>query len=408
MDYAELIQESTQSLAVNKVRTFLAVLGVVIGIGSVIALISLGQSSQANIENQIEALGTNLLTIRPGFVTSREGVRGGFGEADSLTLKDAQALSTDPSMTAVAAVAPVVTNNSQLVAGRQNSRASIYGVTPDYLKVNNLQLNSGTFISANHLAGMMRVVVLGSTLVTDLFGDNTSPVGKSLRLNNQTFTVIGTLSSLGGSGPFSQDEIAYVPLTTAQSVLFGNQALSSINVMANSAAEMELAKNQINNLLLSRHQIKTPEQADFRIMSQEDLLATVSSVTGTFTALLSGIAAISLIVGGIGIMNIMLMSVTERTKEIGLRKALGAKEIDIITQFLLEAIVITLIGGSLGLIIGVATAKVITTSLNLPFSLAPYAIILAVSVSAGIGIIFGWYPAKKAASLQPIDALRYE
>ena len=252
------------------------------------------------------------------------------------------------------------------------------------------------------------MAVLGPQAGTDLFGEGVDPIAQTVRINGQTLTVIGVTQAKGGSGFNNPDDAIYVPLTTAQKVLFGATNLTSIAVEAKNSEVMTEAQNEIGYFLLARHRIADPEDADFMIFSQNDILATVSQVTGTFTTLLGGIAAISLLVGGIGIMNIMLVTVTERTREIGLRKALGAKKRVIITQFLTEAMLLTIIGGFMGMILGVIISYVITRVMSLPFTVSPFAILLALGVSDGIGILFGWYPAKKASDLQPIEALRYE
>lgn len=407
MDYQELISESFTTLTINKVRTGLAMLGVIIGIGSVIALISLGQASQLSVENQIKSLGSNLLTVNPGSQTSG-GVRSAPGGVTTLTYADAQTISSSPTITTVKNVAPEFGRNAQIIAGRNNTNTQVIGTAPAYAEIRNLNVAEGSFLTQNQLVATSKVVVLGPQTATDLFGTPTNVLGKVIRIKEQAFTVIGVTESKGGTGFQNQDDRVYIPLTTAQKLVFGVDYVSSIAVEAASAKVMTEAQNQIGYLLLERHKLKDPAQADFSIFSQEDLLGTVNQVTGTFTMLLSGIAAISLVVGGIGIMNIMLVTVTERTREIGLRKALGAKKKIIITQFLLEAVMITVVGGIIGVLVGMGISYGLTRTMNLPFTIAPSSILLAFGVSAATGIIFGWYPARKAANLQPIEALRYE
>ena len=407
MDLNELITEALNTLRVNKLRTFLAILGIVIGIGSVIALISLGQGSQAAVSNQIESLGANLLTVTPG--SQRSGfVQGGAGSATTLTLEDAQAISTSPTVTDVVNISPEYTRRAQVTASGNNTNTSIIGALPIYSTIHKVSIAEGQFISDSDDARQAKVAVLGPTTVTDLFGANNDPVGQSIRIQGQSFKVIGITVSKGGTGLGNQDDVIYVPLSTAQKVLFGATSLSAISVEARSATVMTAAENEVGYLLLDRHKISSPTNADFTIVSQNDILNTVSSVTGTFTALLSGIAAISLIVGGIGIMNIMLVTVTERTREIGLRKALGAKKKDIIYQFLIESIILTFAGGVIGMLVGVLISIVISKLVSIPFAVSVGSVALAIGVSASIGILFGWYPAKKASDLQPIEALRYE
>jgi len=407
MDYQELALESFATLTLNKVRTGLAMLGVVIGIGSVIALISLGQASQRSIENQIKSLGSNLLTVMPGAQKSG-GIRGAAGEKKSLTYDDAEAIKNSSKLTAIKNVAAEYRGRAQVVAGRNNTNTQVLGVTPEYVSIRNVVLSSGSFINGLHLIGMSKVAVLGSQTAVDLFGEGVSPIGKTIRINGISFNVIGLMESKGGSGPMNQDDSVFVPLTTAQKLLFGVKHLSAIYLEATSEKVMNQARDEVGYFLLARHKIKDPYKADFSIMSQEDILGTASQVTGTFTALLSGIAAISLIVGGIGIMNIMLVTVTERTREIGLRKALGAKKKVISAQFLLEAIMITFAGGIIGVVLGMGVFFILSHSMNLPFIFSLTAVFLAFGVSTAIGVLFGWYPAQKAANLQPIDALRYE
>ena len=407
MDYQELVRESFSTLALNKVRTGLAMLGVVIGIGSVIALVSLGQASQRSIEDQIKTLGSNLLTVSPGAQRSG-GVRGAAGGGQTLTYDDAKAIITSPQITTVKKVSPEYSGREQIVAGRNNTNTQVAGVTPEYTEVRNVSVSSGFFISQQNLDGMSKVAVLGPQTAVDLFGEGVDPVGKDIRIKGLTFRVVGMTVSKGGSGFMNQDDRVYVPLTTAQKQLFGVDYLSSISIEVVNQDFMIEAQNQVGYLLLNRHKLNDPEQADFSIMSQADIIGTVTEVTGTFTALLSGIAAISLIVGGIGIMNIMLVTVTERTREIGLRKALGAKKKIINAQFLLEAVMVTFVGGLIGIVLGVGAAYAISSSMGLPFALSAPSILLAFGVSAVIGVLFGWYPAQKAANLQPIEALRYE
>ena len=407
MDFKELFLESLSTLALNKMRTGLAMLGVVIGIGSVIALISLGQSSQRSVEVQIQSLGSNLLTVSPGSLTSG-GIRGTSGGVTTLTYSDAKAIANSPQVTTVKNVSAEYSGNAQIVAGRNNTNTRVTGITPEYSSVRNVAVTSGSFISQRNVDGMSKVTVLGPQTAADLFGENIDPVGKAIRINKISFNVIGVTESKGGSGFMNQDDQVFVPLTTAQKLLFGVDYLNTISIEALNQEVMAQARDQIGYFLLERHKIKDPQNADFSIMSQEDILGTVAQVTSTFTALLSGIAAISLVVGGIGIMNIMLVTVTERTREIGLRKALGAKRKTITAQFLLEAVVITFIGGLIGVILGIGLSYVISNSMSLSFALSFSSILLAFGVSASIGVLFGWYPARKAANLQPIEALRYE
>ncbi len=403
----EILLESLGTLTLNKLRTGLAILGIVIGIGSVIALVSLGQASQQAIQSQIQALGSNLLTINPG--SQRSGaVQGGAGSNTTLTYDDAKAIATNPSITAVANVAPQLSRRAQVIAGGNNTNTQVIGVTDGYAPVNNIAMSSGTFIANQDVVGLTKVAVLGPQVVADLFPNNPDPVGQTVRINRLAFRIIGVTVSKGGSGFANRDDTIFIPLTTAQKEVFGVDYVSSISLSAKSPDVMTDAQNQVGYFLLSRHKLQNPSQADFTILSQSDILMAATSTTGTFTALLSGIAAISLLVGGIGIMNIMLVTVNERTREIGLRKALGAKKKTIVTQFLIEAIMLTFIGGIIGIVLGIAFSYGYSFLSGTLFVISISSILIAFVVSAGIGIIFGWYPSQRAANLQPIEALRYE
>jgi len=391
-------------------RTGLAALGIVIGIGSVIALMSLGQASQLSIQNQIQSLGANLLTVSPGSQRSG-GVRGAQGGQTTLTNDDATAITaavTSGTILNVKSVSPEYSGRSQVTAKGNNTNTRVQGASPIYAEIHKVTVFTGNFITTRDNESMAYVAVLGPQVVTDLFGDGANPIGETIRIAGKTFTVVGVTESKGGTGFQNQDDVIYVPLSTAQKQLYGVSYLSSVVLEAKSSEVMTLAQDEVGYFLLARHHIKDPALADFSIMSQADILNTASSVTGTFTALLSGIAAISLLVGGIGIMNIMLVTVTERTREIGLRKALGAKKKAITTQFLTEAIILTFVGGIIGVILGVVISYVVSSLMRLAFVISFSSIFLAFGVSVLIGVLFGWYPAKKAADLQPIEALRYE
>lgn len=405
-EFKELIGESIGTLLNNKLRTSLAVLGIVIGIGSVIALISLGQASQQAIQSQIQSLGSNLLTVNPGAL-SQGGVRGAPGGVQTLTLEDAQAISSSPEVTTVSLVSPEVSKRVQLSTGKKNANVQVIGAVAAYQQVHKTTVEVGQFISDIDVASLAKVIVLGPQVVTDLFGEE-DPIGQSVRIGATSLRVIGVTTAKGGTGFQNQDNLVYVPLSTTQKVLFGQSYLNSIALEAKSAEVMTDAQNEVGYLLLGRHKISDVSQADFSIFSQADILSTATQTTGVFTALLSGVAAISLLVGGIGIMNIMLVTVTERTREIGLRKALGAKKKTIITQFLIEAIILTSMGGACGILLGIGLSYVFSLLMSSAFVLSFASIGLAFGVSMGIGVLFGWYPANKAANLQPIEALRYE
>lgn len=295
-----------------------------------------------------------------------------------------------------------------MTAGRNNINTQIIGVYPQYASIHKLVLSAGSFISGREVNSMAKVAVLGPQAAEDLFGGGVDPIGQTIRVGGQSFKIIGLTAAKGGGFGNNPDDAVYLPFSTAQKQIFGAANLTSIAVETKSSDLMVQAQDEIGYLLLARHKLDNPQEADFVIMSQQDILSTASEVTGTFTALLSGIAAISLLVGGIGIMNIMLVTVTERTREIGLRKALGAKKKIIITQFLIEAVILTAAGGVIGMIVGIVASFFLSKALSLPFTVSPASVLLAIGVSGAIGIIFGWYPARKAANLQPIEALRYE
>lgn len=405
-EFWELIKESVNTLRLNKMRTGLAMLGIIIGIGSVIALISIGQSSQKSVSDQIASLGTNLITVSPSFQSS--GMIRGFSTKKTLTLADAETLKS-AEFSAVKSISPEYSGRLQVVAGGNNTNTTVYGVKSTYSTIHNLKVGSGRFITDSDYDSKSHVAVLGPTVVEDLFGSSSyNPIGETVRINGQNFTVVGVTAAKGSSGMTDSDNAIYVSLSVAMKQLFGVNYLSSIAIEAASSDVIVQAQNQVGYFLLNRHKITDVSNADFRVRSSEEMMSTASSVTGTFTSLLSGVAAISLVVGGIGIMNIMLVTVTERTREIGLRKALGAKKKTIITQFLTESVILTFVGGIIGIIIGIITSYLYSKISASSFTISISSVSLAFLVSVGIGIIFGWYPARRAAGLQPIEALRYE
>ncbi len=395
MTLPELLKESITVLKTNKMRTGLSALGIIIGIGSVITLMTLGEASQQQTINRITALGSNMLTIRPG-------------RDSTLTYEDTIALTNEKRITTVNMVAAEYTANAQVAFERNTIDSSVSGVTPDFFNVRNINVEYGTPISQSDIELLNKIAVVGPGIAEELFGTGANPLGKSVKINGHSFRVTGITKEKGTTGRFSTDDGIYIPLTTAQRNIFGIKDVSAIYVNVSDEKDMDVAENQIGYFLLELRGISDPSQADFSISSSSDLIETVSDVTATFTTLLTGIAAISLVVGGIGIMNIMLVTVTERTREIGIRKALGAKRKIIVAQFLTEAIILTIIGGIIGVIMGISISAIVTNYMNLPSIISIKSIGLAVAVSCTIGIIFGWYPAQKASKLQPIEALRYE
>ncbi len=408
MNSSDLLQETYFALLANKSRSFLTVLGIVIGIGSVIAMISIGQGAAKNIETNIQSLGSNLLVVMPG---SQRGagqmVRGGMGSATTLTMGDAEAIASQVEYTEE--VAPTVSARKQVKTTQgTNTNTSIYGVDEAYARVKNIEIEQGSFINDIQTQKGSKVAVLGPTARDDLFGEGLDPTGQKIRIESLEFTVIGVTASKGGTGMGSSDDLVYIPISTAQRYITGSDLVSNINVQVTEAKLMTATQEQINNLLLMRHNIADATQADFSIMNQADIMNTMTSITDTLTLLLGAIAGISLLVGGIGIMNMMLTTVTERTREIGLRKSLGAKGRDINSQFLAESVALTFIGGIIGIIFGWLASFLITKFSGTTTSITGFSIMLAFGVSAAIGIIFGYYPARRAAKLNPIDALRYE
>jgi putative ABC transport system permease protein len=404
-----VLRVALRALTRNKARSFLTMLGVVIGVGAVIALVAAGEGARAQVVSQFESLGSNLLTVSP--FTSFSFSRGGLQTSSTeLTMADVEAI--EVLATSVALVAPSYSSNGTMTYAGETTSASITGVTAEYAAVNNWQLARGRFITAADNDNLAMVVVLGPSMVEDLFGSETvNPVGETVRINRQNYEVVGVLESKGSTGPMNQDNTVMMPLRTAQIKLggAGTKEVSSISVQVRSADEMDLAQAQLTAILRARHGLETGVQDDFRVQNQEDIVSSVTETSGTFTTLLASIAAISLVVGGIGIMNIMLVSVTERTREVGLRKAVGAKRGDILLQFLAEAVVLSGIGGLIGVGLGIVAAQIITPMLGGTQALVTaQSVLLAVGVSLAIGVFFGLYPANRAARLNPIDALRYE
>ncbi len=408
MTTKDIIHETISSLAANKVRTALTMLGIIIGIGSVITMVSIGQGAQSSIQSSIQSIGSNLIIVSPGAQRSfGYGPSGGRGAAKTLTIDDVNAISTE--VANIAAISPELSGRYQITAKGTNSNTSVAGVESAYTTVHNITIGDGSFVTDQDVANRSKVAVIGPTTRDDLFGADVSAIGQSIRINGMGFKVVGITKSKGSSGFNNQDDAVYIPLTTYQLFLLGDSThVTSLSISAVDATSMTQVQADITNILLERHKISLAANADFNVLNQADIVSAASSVTGTFTILLAAVAGISLIVGGIGIMNMMLTTVTERTREIGLRKAIGAKRADISIQFLTEAVVLTLIGGAIGVILGWLASYIVTTLGVLQTSISITSVLLAVGVSAAIGIIFGYYPARRASRLNPIEALRYE
>jgi len=407
MTIRNLYKETISALLSNKSRSGLTVLGIVIGIASVIIMLAVGNGTSSSIQSSIQGLGSNLLTVMAGAAKGPGSqVSGSAGSAQSLTVDDATAIQNKVS--GVLRVSPEVSSNQQIVAQDKNTNTSINGVESIYSTVHNIEMQEGSFISDKDTQHLSRVVVLGPTVRDDLFGVGAEAIGQTVRIDNLQFTVIGITKAKGGSGMMSSDSSAYIPLATAQQMITGNRYVSTISVEAESSDVSQTVEDGITSLLLKRHNISDSADKDFSIMSQASLSSTLSNITNILTYLLAAIASISLVVGGIGIMNMMLTTVTERTKEIGLRKAIGAKKKDISTQFLVESVVLTMTGGIIGVIIGYGVSYIITLTGLLTATVTVWSVFLSVGVSAAIGIVFGYFPARHAAGLNPIEALRYE
>jgi putative ABC transport system permease protein len=398
----EMIRLALSRLGTSRLRTALTMLGVIIGVASVVALVAVGQGATSGITSSIAGLGTNLLTVNPGSTTSAF-VRGAAGSATTLKLSDADALA---SLDGVAGVAPEISTQAVVVAGDTNTTTTILGTTADYAMVRNDEVANGSFLTGASVDYALRQAVLGATVATDL-GLGPDAVGTTIRIDGLPFEVVGILSTKGSSGPFSQDDQVIVPVTTLQEHFVGGDSVRSISVSVASRDQIELTKASITAALQQRHGTNGTND-DFSISDQAQLLDTFSSVSQLLTLLLGGIASISLLVGGIGIMNIMLVSVRERTREIGIRKAIGARGSDILLQFLVEALVLSLLGGLIGIGVGLLASVVIGAIAGWGFVFNPLTIVIAVAFSLLVGVVFGVLPARQAARLDPIAALRYE
>ncbi|OGZ79115.1 MAG: hypothetical protein A2528_00555 [Candidatus Staskawiczbacteria bacterium RIFOXYD2_FULL_37_9] len=410
MKIIDILEETFLALLSNKARTGLTILGIVIGISSVIVMVSVGQGATLSIQASIESTGSNLLMITPGVARNiGYSARSAGGTAQSLTIDDADAIANEVS--SVIYMTPQVTGRYQVVYKGNNTNTSVIGTGDTYPFVRNLSIDKGNFITTQDVENTTKVAVIGPTVVIDLFGPDAvadDVIGQTIKINKIEFKVIGVTKTKGGTGFQNQDDRIYIPYTVSQRYFSGNKYLSEIDLQISSSDLMTSAQNEVTSLLLARHNIADSTSADFTVQNQSDILSSISSVSQTLTILLGAIAGISLLVGGIGIMNMMLTTITERTREIGLRKAIGAKAKDITTQFLTEAVVLTFSGGVVGVFLGWIISWGIKYFNLYQTQVSFFSVLLAVAVSAAIGIIFGYYPAKRAAKLNPIEALRYE
>jgi putative ABC transport system permease protein len=406
MNYLNLIKIAVNALQRNKFRAFLTMLGIIIGIASVIAVLSIGQGSKKSIQDQVSSMGSNLVIIFPG-AQSRGGVQMGFSNSQTLTLDDIQAISEQCS--SISMVTPEVRRSGQVVYANENAPTTIYGGNTQYLDIKKIKVVSGRMFTDREIKSSSKVCLIGHTVIKNIFGDNTDPVGSTIRFSNIPFKIIGVLEEKGqNTFGMDQDDLLIAPYTTVQKRILAITHVQTILASAVTEGQSQQAVNEIESVLRTKHRLKESDDNDFQVRTQEELVKTFSSISDILTMLLGVIAVISLLIGGIGIMNIMYVSVTERTREIGLRMSVGGRSIDILMQFLTESILISMIGGVIGILLGIGASRLVTSIMRWPVIVMPQSVILAFVVCTVIGVFFGWYPARKAANLDPIDALRYE
>jgi putative ABC transport system permease protein len=402
MRFTNIIRVALRALRRNTMRSILTALGIIIGVGAVITMVSIGNGAKAQVEAQVASLGQNIITVFPNFFNSG-GVRSGFGGALSLTPEDATAIQTN--VADVDAVSPEIRDRSQVLANGQNWNTQIYGESPDYPQIRSWPVAQGAMFTEQDVKSIAKVCVIGSTIVTELFPDE-DPIGKTLRIRNLPFRIVGVLTSKGYNiNGSDQDDIVIIPYTSHMKRVSRRTTINNILIQASSADKLDKVKQQVEDVLTQRRNGRDP---DFIVRTQEEIAATATAANETMTMLLAGIAGVSLVVGGIGIMNIMLVSVTERTREIGIRLAIGAHGSDVLTQFLIEAILLSVLGGVAGVLLGIGASEFISWRNGWPVLVSPASVLIAVGFSAAVGVFFGFYPARKAAQLDPIDALRYE
>lgn len=405
MNFANLLKIALKALNNNKLRCFLTMLGIIIGVASVITMLAIGQGSKNSIKDQISEMGSNMIMVHPGSM-QRGGVRQSADDMQSLQVSDYEALQNLPG---IAAISPSVNSGGQLVNGNNNYPSTIYGITPDYLDIRKLKVKEGSMFTEHDIKSAAKVCVLGKTVVDNLFPNGEDPVGKVIRFGKIPMTVIGVLESKGtNSMGMDQDDVVLAPYTTVMKRILAIDYIQGLFASAVDESHTDETIESMTEVLRQQHKLKDGEEDDFEIRSQQELSEMMNSTSDMMTVLLACIAGISLLVGGIGIMNIMFVSVTERTREIGLRMSIGARGIDILSQFLIEAVIISVTGGIIGIILGVVASWLVTLIAHWPVYIQIYSVALSFAVCTITGVFFGWYPAKKASGLDPIEAIRYE
>lgn len=407
MNYSNLFKIAMRAIAANKLRSFLTMLGIIIGVASVIAMMAIGQGSKKSIQANIAEMGSNMIMIRPGQDKGPGGAQQDASDMQTLKLKDYEALKEQAKY--LSAISPSVNSSGQFINGNNNTPSTIYGISPDYMQIRQQKVKDGEMFTDEEVRSSAKVCVIGKTVADNLFTNGEDPVGKVIRFNKIPFRVVGVLESKGyNSFGMDQDDVVLAPYTTVMKRILSVTYLQGINASAVTEDMTNLAIEDITSILRENHKLKASDEDNFTIRSQQEMAEMMNSTSDTMTVLLLVVACISLVVGGIGIMNIMYVSVTERTKEIGLRMSVGARGIDILNQFLIESVLLSVTGGLIGVIVGVGAAVGINVFAHWPIQIQPWSVLLNFAVCSATGIFFGWYPAKKAASLDPIEAIRYE
>lgn len=407
MNYSNLFKIAMRAIAANKLRSFLTMLGIIIGVASVIAMMAIGQGSKKSIQANIAEMGSNMIMIRPGQDKGPGGAQQDASDMQTLKLKDYEALKEQAKY--LSAISPSVNSSGQFINGNNNTPSTIYGISPDYMQIRQQKVKDGEMFTDEEVRSSAKVCVIGKTVADNLFTNGEDPVGKVIRFNKIPFRVVGVLESKGyNSFGMDQDDVVLAPYTTVMKRILSVTYLQGINASAVTEDMTDLAIEDITSILRENHKLKASDDDNFTIRSQQEMAEMMNSTSDTMTVLLLVVACISLVVGGIGIMNIMYVSVTERTKEIGLRMSVGARSIDILNQFLIESVLLSVTGGLIGVIVGIGAAVGINVFAHWPIQIQPWSVLLSFAVCSATGIFFGWYPAKKAASLDPIEAIRYE